>query len=747
MFLFKCIISTNKNYSPQICQSIREENHKHWSAEPDTIEHLLLSVFICTIVYHERKFTCPQKTKRSCSCPSITKLSDKVAELETLTSNPDTLTIAQSLVGRLKDLNTDFKTHDLAIVDLIDDEEELSMEQDALDHHDDKIVEIEAHLQRLISNLASASRIDPKRTVLKRLTQVKEKLRVIGESVRTASEDMDGICKLHQHEEQLSDFKADLREIRATILGFYLESTDTLVEEQTSVESTIFDCSLAIKRRLHSKPSEEGSGNTVSPGVKLPKHDVPTFNGDILNWKNFWQQFQVFVHDRSSLTNTEKLVYLQNSIKDGTAKHTIEGLTKSGEHYEKAVDCLKARYDRPRIIHQTHVRKILETPSLKDGSGKELRTLHDTVVQHLRALKSMGHETPSSFVTSMLELKLDSNTMLEWQQYSQKYADVPNHQELLEFINLRAQAAEATHSERKQPRSIPPIYHASKPFKGNSSHKQVNSFAASTQSTGNCPACKSTTHPLYICNSFKLLSHDNKIALLKANDYCINRLRPGHFIKDCKSLHHCKRCQRPHHTLLHIENQENQSKNIGTDLVTTNSHHVSVGIEPNMLLMTCQILVETPQGTVKARALLDSASSASFVSERLAQTLQLQRLSQSAKICGIANLNSDTRAFPITKFEVRSLHSNRSLRHKHNVNAVIVPRVTCDLPVHTLPFHKEWKHLEGWKLADPKFGRPGRIHILLGVDIFVNVIRQGRRKGSQGSPMAIETEFGWVLAV
>ena len=51
MFLFKCIISTNKNYSPQICQSIREENHKHWSAEPDTIEHLLLSVFFLDMYY------------------------------------------------------------------------------------------------------------------------------------------------------------------------------------------------------------------------------------------------------------------------------------------------------------------------------------------------------------------------------------------------------------------------------------------------------------------------------------------------------------------------------------------------------------------------------------------------------------------------------------------------------------------------------------------------------------------------
>ena len=684
------------------------------------------------------------KKRRGVARASITKLSNKITELEAQTSNPDALTIAESLVIKLKELNTEFRTHHLAIVDLTDDDEELSSEQGALDHHDDKMIEVGARLQRLISAITSSSRIDPKRATLKRLLHLKEKLRSIGESVSTATEDVDGFCKLHQHEEQLLELKIDLRDIRTTILGLDLEDTDPLTEEQSSVESAIFECSLAIKKQLHSNREEDGSpttSSTNSSGVRLPKLEVPTFDGDVLNWKNFWQQFQISVHDRSNLTNTEKLVYLQNSLKGGTARHTIEGLTKSGEHYDEAIECLKTRYDRPRIIHQIHVKRILDAPNLKEGNGKELRALHDTVVQHLRALKTIGHETPSSFITSLLELKLDSTTMFEWQQHSQKHTDVPNHQELLDFINLRAQASEATSSEKKTPRSTLPNYHTNKPSKGSSSaYKQVSSFTASTQPTErNCPACKSTNHPLYTCNDFRLLSHDNKLALLKTNDYCINCLRPGHFIKNCKSLHHCKRCQKPHHTLLHLE--ENRPPFI--DPVTTTSHHVSVGIESNMLLMTCQVLVETPQGTVKARALLDSASSASFVSERFAQSLGLQRFSQNAKIRGIANLTSSTQAYPVTKFEIRS---SLSLGHKHKVTAVVVPRVTCDLPVRTIPFHKEWKHLKGLQLANPDFGKPGRIDILLGVEIFVNVVYQGRRKGPQGSPTALETEFGWVLA-
>ena len=54
--------------------------------------------------------------------------------------------------------------------------------------------------------------------------------------------------------------------------------------------------------------------------------------------------------------------------------------------------------------------------------------------------------------------------------------------------------------------------------------------------------------------------------------------------------------------------------------------------------------------------------------------------------------------------------------------------------------------MEPLSLADPDFGRPGRVDLLLGVDIFVEVMRQGRRTGVPGSPTAFETDFGWVIA-
>ena len=73
------------------------------------------------------------------------------------------------------------------------------------------------------------------------------------------------------------------------------------------------------------------SSATMATGVKLPKIDVPTFDGNILNWQTFWEQFSIAIHERSSLSDTEKLVYLHHSLKDGAVKKVIEGLSRSGD--------------------------------------------------------------------------------------------------------------------------------------------------------------------------------------------------------------------------------------------------------------------------------------------------------------------------------------------------------------------------------------------------------------------------------
>ena len=78
------------------------------------------------------------------------------------------------------------------------------------------------------------------------------------------------------------------------------------------------------------------------------------------------------------------------------------------------------------------------------------------------------------------------------------------------------------------------------------------------------------------------------------------------------------------------------------------------------------------------------------------------------------------------------------------MTAVVVPKVTADLQFSPFPLHPGWYHLSD--LADPGFRQPGRIDLLLAIDVFVAVLFHGRRSGPPGTPVAFETCFGWVLA-
>ena len=75
-----------------------------------------------------------------------------------------------------------------------------------------------------------------------------------------------------------------------------------------------------------------------------------------------------------------------------------------------------------------------------------------------------------------------------------------------------------------------------------------------------------------------------------------------------------------------------------------------------------------------------------------------------------------------------------------------LPKVTTKLPLLPIALDTKWKHLTSIQLGGPDVGVLGNIDILLGVDIFSCVVRQGWQLGPSGSSVAINTSFGWVLS-
>ena len=165
----------------------------------------------------------------------------------------------------------------------------------------------------------------------------------------------------------------------------------------------------------------------------------------------------------------------------------------------------------------------------------------------------MGHEPSKTFLTSLLQLKLDQTTCFEWQKHNQSEADVVSYTDLLEFINLRAQATETLISDPGQQRRV----YKGEPYRRNRQTHQQASFTVGAN--GNCVICKANKHPLYFCPTFKAMPRERMVSALRASNLCLNCLKPGHFARQCTSAHKCKKCQRTHHTLIHDDSKESQA--------------------------------------------------------------------------------------------------------------------------------------------------------------------------------------------
>ena len=115
----------------------------------------------------------------------------------------------------------------------------------------------------------------------------------------------------------------------------------------------------------------------------------------------------------------------------------------------------------------------------------------------------------------------------------------------------------------------------------------------------------------------------------------------------------------------------------------TVSSNTVTGVIPDSLLMTCQVFVSAPDGSmVKVCGLHDSASSTLFISEHLSQTLCLPQSHHQITISGVAGLSNHSPLRSLATLEISSTHSEKHL----SITAIVFPQVTCDLPFHLVNY-------------------------------------------------------------
>ncbi|GFX49596.1 DUF5641 domain-containing protein [Trichonephila clavipes] len=189
-----------------------------------------------------------------------------------------------------------------------------------------------------------------------------------------------------------------------------------------------------------------------------------------------------------------------------------------------------------------------------------------------------------------------------------------------------------------------------------------------------------------------------------------------------------------------VGQQEISNIELGTVNTTLNSSTVNnakcVSFSPTAKVL----LYNNEGGSFLFRALLDSGSESSFISENAIIILGLQRCNDRLSLCEINGIQAGT-----TSGSVGLKIGSRFCKDQLTIKAHILNKVTSQIPVERVNI-MELNYLEGIPLADEDFSKPSECDVVLGSDCFFSILRTGRITGSKGQPIAQSTIFGWVVA-
>lgn len=410
--------------------------------------------------------------------------------------------------------------------------------------------------------------------------------------------------------------------------------------------------------------------------IRLPKIDLPHFDGGYQSWLEFRDTYLSLIHDNDSIDTISKFHYLRASLK-GSAAQIIKNIIFKKDNYNIAWGLIYDRFNNNRLLVNFHVQALFNIEPVQKESSCSLRNLIDVTNKNLRALKMMNEPTEhwDTLILHMISTKLDPITFRDWEEYRNTLAIAPTLLQFCTFVSNKADLLETLEEQTKQNTN-----YKSKSFLiSNNEHDQNKSRYQSNQSTIKCPLC-SKSHYLYTCELFKRLSIEARIKKVHELNLCKNCLRPGHVDKRCK-LAHCKYCKIKHNTLLHLDKSQplyvnpmpGPSENVA--LSSTTSSLIKQSTTRSILLSTALVRVVSTNGEkYEARMLLDNGSTANFITDSLCEKLGLSRCNASSTVTGINNQISNSRQSCYLNFE--SINSDYSSQ----ICCLILPVITKKLP-------------------------------------------------------------------
>jgi hypothetical protein len=492
--------------------------------------------------------------------------------------------------------------------------------------------------------------------------------------------------------------------------------------------------------RLDSNTAESNHNRVLQSSNILPKIKLPTFGGAYSEFLAFYDSFDSLVGKDNNLNDCQKLNFLRSCL-TGEALRAIEALSVSSANYNIALDILKRRFKNDRLIIQDHINSILTAPNIIKNSDASLRQLLDTVTLHLEALKVLNIPVESwdSIIVTVINTKLDYSTKKDWEA-TLDTSEMPKLSDLKDFLEKRCQFLASVNVINKNHTKASQQVGQSNNQKLSDNKTRVNVYHAQSVKGGNvtCHFCKGE-HPIYQCSPLLDLSITERKKQVKNHKLCFNCLFNNHQVQNCKSKYSCRKCNERHHTILHQESEQTTNNEVLTAVDTVNNH--AFLRNKFVLLSTAIVLVKNSSNQyVECRALLDAGSQSNFISEHMVTKLNLNLHKTNLTVGGINQTIST-----ITQSTKVIMKSRVDQSICEQFKCFVVPKITEDLPNDVID--KSLIYIPpNIKLADPLFHKTRPVDLLIGAELFWNLLSDGRISQSGHQPHFQETKLGWVIA-
>lgn len=478
---------------------------------------------------------------------------------------------------------------------------------------------------------------------------------------------------------------------------------------------------------------------TQPQAVTLPPVTIREFCGNYEKWTSFRDAYVSLIHNNTNLARIQKFFYLKSVLKDDALK-IIESLEVSDVNYDTAWDLLNERFDNEKLIIKTHVKQIFSLPNIVKDSNVSLRGFIDTFQTHFRALKNLNEPVDSwnSIILHLLSEKLDFHTRREWEIKSRDDKK-PKIVDFIKFLTDKCKVLEATETK---PSTVTRNQGTKKQFAG-----------VTTSSYKNCLYCKGKEHNIYACKDFLKLAVSERIEEIHKLKACKNCLYVGHYSFKCRSGG-CKTCGKKHNSLLHLNQKETEKEmqreeeQDSCSKVTTMTQqskmiletvHSVQNEESFTLLSTAQVYVyDQCSRPILCKALLDNGAQSNFITTKLFKALNLEKSNVKLSVVGINE--SATRISHCTDVTIKSARSN----YEFKTRCLVIDKITGCIPQRT--FERALMKIPyGIELADPQFNVSSEIDLLLGADMFYDLIETDKIVLGKGLPTLVNTKLGWIL--